>query len=92
MNNCSSSEFEIRILQKLNTLIDLLSNAQTIRAGSLVRTGRRPPKPVVVGSNPTPPVYDATPPDFRRGYVRGSFAFAKYLVTVIVADVFESGF
>ena len=24
-------------------------------AGSLVRIGRRPPKPVVVGSNPTPP-------------------------------------
>jgi hypothetical protein len=25
------------------------------RAGSLVRIGRRPPKPVVVGPNPTPP-------------------------------------
>jgi hypothetical protein len=27
-------------------------------AGSLVRTGRKPPKLVVVGSNPTPPVYN----------------------------------
>jgi hypothetical protein len=26
-------------------------------AGSLVRIGRKPPKLVVVGSNPTPPVY-----------------------------------
>jgi hypothetical protein len=24
----------------------------------LVRIGRRPPKPVVVGSNPTPPAYN----------------------------------
>ena len=27
-----------------------------VRAGSLVRIGRKPPKLVVVGSNPTPPV------------------------------------
>ena len=27
------------------------------RAGSLARIGRKPPKLVVVGSNPTPPVY-----------------------------------
>ncbi len=30
-------------------------NGNTRWAGSLVRIGRRPPKPVVVGSNPTPP-------------------------------------
>ena len=29
-------------------------------AGSLVRIGRRPPKPVVVGSNPTPPAIETS--------------------------------
>ena len=35
------------------------SNETKLGAGSLVRIGRRPPKPVVVGSNPTPPATDA---------------------------------
>ena len=34
------------------------------RAGSLDRIGRRPPKPVVVGSNPTPPA--TTNPKYAR--------------------------
>ena len=34
-------------------------NENTGWVGSLVRIGLRPPKPVVVGSNPTPPATDA---------------------------------
>ena len=36
-------------------LVKAMSMLKPFWAGSLVRIGRRPPKPVVVGSNPTPP-------------------------------------
>ena len=42
-------------------------------AGSLVRIGRRPPKPVVVGSNPTPPAFPSIHPqlDDYENYLQG---------------------
>jgi len=52
-------------------------NENTGWAGSLVRIGLRPPKPVVVGSNPTPPAITSTQYQFREyllGYVKQSTA------------------
>ena len=47
-------------IQVDQNLIDSGSFNENVWAGSLVRIGRRPPKPVVVGSNPTPPVLDVS--------------------------------
>ena len=46
-----------RVDQNLKALS--FSNGNTSGTGSLVWIGHRPPKPVVVGSNPTPPATDA---------------------------------
>ncbi len=43
-----------------NLKASAFSNGNIRWAGSLVRIGHRPPKPVVVGSNPTPPATDTT--------------------------------
>ena len=44
--------------EKAENFLGEASFLKKVRAGSLVRIGRKPPKLVVVGSNPTPPAYD----------------------------------